>query len=202
MSVFTKPETSSRTLPWAGDKTNYIAVGALAGLAWSASMRGWMVELAREETAFHWLGTFGFILIPGALVGGLLGWTAATDEHETLTRTQRRLLIAAPVVLGVAPLLDPTNVVKAVTTGIGTGGLGVVGLAMLGGWALAGHAKPRTRLVAGIATGVLTLAVGATSVTLGQPLNTPRGAWSAVHSMALVGLLSVASAIPHRLPLR
>lgn len=33
-------------------------LGAIGGIAWAASLRGWMVEIAGSESAFDWVGTF------------------------------------------------------------------------------------------------------------------------------------------------
>jgi hypothetical protein len=49
-----------------------VSLGSLLGLTWSASLRGWMVDVAGDESAFTWTGTFLCLLLPGALVGGLL----------------------------------------------------------------------------------------------------------------------------------
>ncbi|UUZ61534.1 hypothetical protein [Nocardioides sp. B-3] len=83
-----------------------IAVGALAGLARAASLRGWMIEIAGEESSFHWLGTFALLLLPGAAVGGLLGWAAHLRLVGDLAGRRQRWLMASPVLLAAA-LLDP-----------------------------------------------------------------------------------------------
>lgn len=34
----------------------------LAGLTWAAALRGWMVQMAADGSAFHWYGTFALVL--------------------------------------------------------------------------------------------------------------------------------------------
>jgi predicted ester cyclase len=97
------PQGSSA--PW-----TWVAVGAVCGLAWSAALRGYMVELVGSASAFTWSGTFGALLLPGAVTGGLLGWA----EYLRRTGPPRgwRWLALAPLALAVAPMLLP----GAVTT--------------------------------------------------------------------------------------
>ena len=53
-----------------------VLVGAVCGLAWAASLRSFMAEFAGPESTFDWFGTFEGVLLPGAVVGALLGWAA------------------------------------------------------------------------------------------------------------------------------
>ncbi len=69
--------------------------GAVAGLTWAAGLRGWMIHMAGDESAFHWLGTFALILAPGLLAGGLIGLA----EHR------RRTGGSQPVVAHPLPVL-------------------------------------------------------------------------------------------------
>ena len=57
-----------------GGPTTTVLVGALCGLAWAASLRGFMAQIAGPESTVDWAGTFGWILVPGILAGALLGW--------------------------------------------------------------------------------------------------------------------------------
>ena len=51
-----------------------VALGALCGLAWAASFRAVMSEYAGAGSTVAWFETFAAILLPGVIVGGLLGW--------------------------------------------------------------------------------------------------------------------------------
>jgi hypothetical protein len=46
-----------------------VAVGALAGLAWSAALRAFMFEVAGDQARVDATGTFAFVLLPGAVIG-------------------------------------------------------------------------------------------------------------------------------------
>ncbi len=53
-----------------------VLAGAVLGLAWGAALRGWMVTLALEFgdwPRFTGAGTFGSVLAPATVTGGLLG---------------------------------------------------------------------------------------------------------------------------------
>ena len=79
----------------------FILVGAVAGLAWSAALRGYMMQLAGPASVFTFGGTFGIILPAGTSVGALLGWA----EFQRRAGHQHWLLIAAPLLLAVLPCL-------------------------------------------------------------------------------------------------
>jgi hypothetical protein len=51
-----------------------ILLGAVVGLTWAASLRGYMMVLAGPTSTFTFSGTFGIILPAGTLTGALLGW--------------------------------------------------------------------------------------------------------------------------------
>ena len=184
--------------PWSRSPVARVCAGVVAGLAWSAGMRAWMVEIAGDESTFSWVGTFGFVLVPGAVVGGLLGWAARRRDEGPVSRRTRRLLVAAPLLLSVA-LVDPSNLQRIFTTGEGTGALGIVGVGMLGGYALGGHGRPVLRAVSGAATAALLVAVGAFSAMLAGAGWSARGVWGALLVSSLVGVLCLGCALPHRL---
>src|SRR4051794_1530374 len=58
-----------------------VVAGAVAGLTWAAALRGWMIQMAGDSSAFQWVGTSALILTPGLLVGGLIGLA----EHRRRT---------------------------------------------------------------------------------------------------------------------
>jgi hypothetical protein len=51
-----------------------VLLGGLCGLAWAAGLRGFMTQIVQEDSRVSWSGTFGYILLPGLLIGLLLGW--------------------------------------------------------------------------------------------------------------------------------
>lgn len=170
-----------------------VAIGMVAGLTWSAALRGWMMQLAGQGSTFTWL-TFDFVLLPGTVVGALLGGAAATHAGG---RTPRRILVLAPVLLA-AVLVDPTMMLLLVRTGYGGGSVLVVVTALCGGYALT-HRRVSLLTVLGGLTSVSGLAAIAFAATMAAPLATARGVWMCAFGVALVLLLCFASALPHRL---
>ena len=81
-------------------RLRFVLAGALLGLTWAASLRGYMMQIAGPDSTFTFSGTFGIILPSGTLTGALLGWAAY--QHQA--GRQYRLLIAAPLLLGVLPV--------------------------------------------------------------------------------------------------
>jgi hypothetical protein len=108
---------------WRVPGGSLIAIGATRGVAWTAGFRTYMVELVGTDSAFTWDGTVGAILLPGAVVGGLLGWAESLRRNGGDKR--RRWLALSPLVLAVAPLLRPGAVVELFTTGNGGAAIGV-----------------------------------------------------------------------------
>ena len=168
-----------------------VVVGVLCGLAWAAALRGWMAQLAGDESRFSWL-TVALVLLPGAAVGGLLGWAART--RATRTRTARWL--AWSPALFASALLDPTIFRALVTNGEGSGALMVVLTAVAGGFVLGRHRWSVLRGLAAVvlAAGLLLLtAIG----TMAGPVTTARGAWVCLYGLVLMVLLCLASALPY-----
>lgn len=172
-----------------------VVVGAVCGVAWSASLRGWMIQVAGAESAFTWLGTFGLLLAPGTALGGLLGWAVHLQRGEGLAGARRRWLLASPVLLA-APLLDPNLFRAFVTSGLGGGALGVLLTGLTGGYAIAGSGSRLRRTVAGVAATVLILACGSI-VAADAPLTTPHGAWVALQAVSLLAVLCAACSLPY-----
>jgi hypothetical protein len=176
-----------------------VLAGALGGLAWAASIRAYMVEIAGMSSRFEWVGTFAQILLPGVAIGVLLG----TAEYFRRTGGRRgwRWLAVAPILFAIAALLSPGAVEALVTTGLGGGALVVPITGMLGGFAVSGRGPLWARIV----TGVLALAV-VVAGPIGQlviapsrlALTEPRGAWVALLLASLTVVLAFASSIPHR----
>jgi hypothetical protein len=173
-----------------------IAIGALGGLAWAASLRGWMIQIAGPESSFHWQGTFVLILLPGTALGGLLGWAAHLQLTGKLSGRLQRWLMASPLLLAAA-LLDPRIFQLLITNGQGGGALGVVVIGMTGGYALSRRGSRTGTTISGLVA--LFLTVACASIAAGtNPFTTPQGAWIATHVVALLGVLCVACSIPYR----
>lgn len=184
-----------RRLPRPG-RTAIVAIGATCGLAWACGLRAFMVAVAGDGSTFTWVGTFVWILLPGALVGGLLGWA----EHLRRSGRPRRGLVAAPLLFAgvlLPGLLQPSTMFEG---GIGGGAIGLPIIGMLGAYALAGRWIPARVLGGSLA--VAGLAVWALTATeVGGPafaLDTAHGIWATTLLYGLLVLLAVATSIPLR----
>ena len=170
-----------------------VLVGAVCGLAWAASLRSFMAQFAGPESTFDWFGTFEGVLLPGAVVGALLGWAAHLRGRAP------RWLVAAPLVF---VLFTPSALVSVFVDGLGGGAIAVPLLGMAGGYALAGRGPRWARWAAGAVAllavpGWLVLASFAGGTLA---LTTPRGAWIAVLFLSPLAVLSFGAALPHRAP--
>lgn len=171
-----------------------IAIGAVAGLAWGAGLRAFMVEVAGPASStFDWYGTFEGILLPGLVTGALLGWA----EHLRRTGGRRgwRWLALAPLAFVAA---TPGVLVSVITDGgIGGGAIALPLFAMAGGYAVSGRGPVWARLAAGVVGLVPVVAVPVVAVLVGGFIG-PRGAWAVVLFSSFCAVLSLACAIPHR----
>lgn len=149
-----------------------IAIGAVGGLGWAASMRGMMAQLAGFESEFHWLGTFGFIMVPGTIMGALFGWAFA----RRIARRRRRAawLTLAPFVM----LADPATL-PLLAAFIGAGFL------------FSDRSRPWVRRLAGTSSFVFLAAVpiGAAFVI---GVTTPHGAWLTIQLATLIWIPALA----------
>jgi hypothetical protein len=172
-----------------------VAVGTVLGIAWSASLRGFMAQLAGPESQVTWVGTFGAVILPGAVVGALLGLAG----HRRGTGPV--WLACSPLLLAVAPLALPGAVTTLVTTGQGSAAIGVSVLALLGGWSLSGRGRRWARIPAGLfAYAVVPAAYVAPPLRPELDPSTPYGAWVATLFSTLFVLLSLACAVAMRRP--
>ncbi len=174
-----------------------VLVGTVCGLAWASSLRVVMAEFAGPESTFDWFGTFEGVLLPGAVVGCLLGWAAHLWRRPG--GRPPRWLAGAPLVFVLA---NPAVVVSVFVDGLGGGALAVPLFGMAGGYALAGGGPRWGRWAAGA---VALLPVPGWLVTAsfaGGPLAlaTPRGAWVAVLFLSLLAVLTLGCTLPHRAP--
>jgi hypothetical protein len=95
-----------------------------------------------------WLGTFGGILLPAAVVGALLG--AAAYAAETAESTRWRWALLSPLLLaGAAAVVTENFLTTLITTGMGGGAIGVALIGVLGGDALSGFGAHWRRWASG-----------------------------------------------------
>ena len=125
-----------------------LVVGGVCGLAWAASLRGFMSQIAAADSSVSWLGTFGWILLPGVITGVLLAWA----EHLRRIGGRRgwRWLALAPLSFAgvlLSGLADPGSMFEG---GIGGGAIGVPLYAMAGGFALSRHGPIWARIACGV----------------------------------------------------
>lgn len=178
---------------------SYVLVGAVCGLAWAAGFRAFMRELAGYDSQFGWGGTFGGILAPGLIVGGLLGLAAA--KIATGRNRGVRWFVLSPLLLAVAPMLLPGALLSFLAQGLGGGAVLVALLAMAGGCAL-GTVGPRwARAVCGL-VGVLGIGAAVVAVPLvggaRLALTEPEGLWVGALAASFVAVLMIATSIPLR----
>jgi hypothetical protein len=168
-------------------RIRFILVGAVVGLTWAASLRGFMMVLAGPASTFTYSGTFGIIIPTGTIVGALLGWA----EYQRRNGHQHGLLIAAPLLIGIIPNLA--------ATGLDNGPIGLALVAMAGGYAISGRGPLWTRIVAG----TVNLSGVAVTFIASKPFpdlsyTTPRGAWFDTLASSLGLTLALACSIPMR----
>lgn len=184
-----------------------IAIGGVCGLAWAAGLRGFMAELAGFDSVVDWYGTFVQVLLPGVLIGVLVGWA----EHVRRSGGRRgwRWLAAAPLLFPIAVFVSP-EVINAVfagqplfSGGIGGGAIAVPLFGMAGGYALSGRGPLWSRLTLGVValTPIPGWAIASALFGPEFALTTPRGAWVALLFYSFVATLALACTIPH-LPVR
>ena len=196
---------SQGMIPSARSAAPVIAIGGVCGLAWAAGLRGFMAELAGSGSSVSWYGTFAQILLPGVIVGTLLGW--AEHIRRTGGRLRWRWLAAAPIAFTVAVFVSP-DVFKAIVNGqpplsggIGGGAIAVPLFGMAGGYVLSGRGPLWSRVMLGvIAIAPIPGWALASSAAFGPrfALTTPRGAWLALLFYSFIATLDLACTIPHR----
>jgi hypothetical protein len=170
-------------------RTRLILLGAVLGVAWAASLRGFMMVLAGPDSTFTFTGTFGIIIPTGTLVGALLGWA----EYQRRIGHRYGLLIAAPLLIGIIPNLA--------TAGLDAGPIDLALVAMAGGYAISGRGPLWARIVAG----TVNLAGIAVIFLASKPFpdlsyTTPHGAWFDTLAASLGMTLALAGSIPMRRP--
>ena len=171
--------------PIARDRLRFILTGAVIGIAWAASLRGFMQQLAGPTSAFSFSGTFGIIIPAGTATGALLGWA----EYQRRIGLQYPLLIAAPLLIALIPALF--------TGQLDGGPIGLALGAMVGGFSVSGRGPLWARMVAAVA------GFAGVPVTFFAPkpypdlsVTTPHGAWFCTLASSLFVTLALASSIP------
>jgi hypothetical protein len=179
-------------------------LGAVIGVAWAAALRGWMAELAGRVSEFEWLGTFLLILLPGAVVGFLLG--LADHARRTGGRPGWRWLALAPLILGLTPQLVPGAFEQLIATGIGGAAIGVAVFGILAGFAVSRRGPVWLRIVSSLPPIFFIVVAALFSLGL-EPGDygdisrlelEPRATWVAVTVVSLMIVFAFACSIPHR----
>lgn len=177
-----------------------VLVGGLLGLTWAAGLRGFMAQIAQGDSSVSWSGTFGYVLLPGLVIGLLLGWA----EHLRTTGGRRRWRwLALSPLLFAAVLFSqgPVGLLGVFENGLGGGAIGVPLYAMAGGYAISGRGPRWSRLACG-ALALTSIPIWALTVeSFAGPdlaVTTPRGLWVALYFYSFVAVLAFAAAIPHR----
>jgi hypothetical protein len=196
------PQRADRTVlvPAAWQAT---AIGSLAGLGWAASLRGLMVQVAGADSSFDWARTFVWVLLPGTMIGALLGRALWRLSRGSLPH--RRWLVWSPMLFGAVLLSKPLDLLHGFAGGVGLSAVAVPALCMAGGYAIAGRGAAWLRVLAGLVpvSAVPIWALVATDV--GGPSLSPttaHGAWCASLLWSLLATFALAAAIPHLRPSR
>ena len=177
-----------------------VAVGALCGLAWACGLRGFMTQVTTGPSAVTWTGTFVLILLPGLVVGLLLG--LAEHLRRTTANPRGRLLVWSPfafVAVLVVGLVQHGTILQG---GIGGGALALPAFGVAGAYALAGRGRWARLGCALLALVPVPAWILATSSFAGSSLSIthPKGAWVAVYFWSFLAVLMVATSVPLRIP--
>ena len=190
-----------KAMPDTRARVSLLLLGALVGLAWACGLRGFMAEVAGDDSGVSWGMTFGYVLLPGVVTGLLLGWA----EHLRTSGGRRgwRWLALAPLTFTAVLFSEgPLGFLGILEDGLGGGAIGVPLYGIVGGYALSGRGPLWARVVCGLLafTVVPIWALTVTSFAAHLALDTPRGAWVAVHYYSLMLILMLGCSIPHRAP--
>ena len=177
-----------------------VLLGGLLGLAWAAGLRGFMAQITQGDSSVSWSGTFAYVLLPGLLVGLLLGW--AEHLRSTGGRRRWRWLALSPLLFAAVLFSQgPLGLLGIFENGLGGGAIGVPLLAMAGGYAVSGRGPRWGRLACG-ALALTAIPIWALTVeSFAGPdlaVTTPRGLWVALYFYSFLAVLAFAAAIPHR----
>ncbi|HEX2809228.1 MAG TPA: hypothetical protein VHN80_23940 [Kineosporiaceae bacterium] len=176
-----------------------VAIGALVGLAWSATLRAFMWEVAGDAARADAVGTLAFVLLPGAVIGAVLSGVEWQRRRGPLRH--RRWVVWTPMLFAAVLLQNPADLIGGFAGGVGLAAVAVPGLCMIGGYGLSGHGPRPLRAVCILVLIAAVPAWALTATTVGGPgmsLTTPHGAWGAVLYWSLLVTFSIAAGLPHR----
>ena len=171
-------------------------VGAAAGFAWAGSLRGFMAEIVGDGSNASWLGTFGWVLLPGTLAGALLGWA----ERERRRGRPHRVLVWSPLLFGAVLLPGLTDIGALLEDGIGGGAIAVPIVLIVGAFALSAR-QVWIRVVCTIVfvAALSVWSIAATAVGGAEfAVNTPYGAWATILYFGLLVTGALATSLPLR----
>jgi hypothetical protein len=181
------------------DAAALVIGGGTCGLAWAAGLRGFMAQIT-DDSSVSWAGISGYVLLPGLVVGMLLGWAEHLRGRAGVApgagSPSRRLLLTA-VLFSHGSL----QVLGIFEDGIGGGALGVPLYAMAGGYALSGRGPRWGRATCGVLVLTAVPIWALTAESIAGPdfvVTNPRGFWVAVYYYSFLAVFSLAAAIPHR----
>ena len=178
--------------------TRLVLVGAVAGLAWAAGLRGFMAEVAGEDSSVEWVSTFVWVLLPGTVIGALLAWA----EHIRRSGGRRgwRWLALSPLLFSAVLFSHGLDFGTLAEDGVGGGAIGVPVIGMVGGYALSGRGPLWSRIVCGLLASSAIPVWVITAPDIGPGLNvaSSHGAWMALYYWSFLAVLMLACSIPHR----
>jgi hypothetical protein len=178
-----------------------LAVGALVGLAWFAALRALTWEVAGNEPRVDAIGTVAFVLLPGAVIGAVIG--GAERQRRRGSVSHRRWVVWTPLLFAAVLLQNPRDLLGGFDGGVGLSAVAVPAICMIGGYGLSGHGPRWLRAACVLVLIGCVPAWALTATSVGGPtmgLNTPHGAWGAVLCWSLLVTFSIAAGLPHRTP--
>jgi hypothetical protein len=159
-----------------------------------------MTQVTTDPSNVTWVGKFDWILLPGVVMGVLLGWT----EHvrQTTANPRARWLVWSPFVFTLPLIGDLILHGATLQGGIGSGLIGMPAIGVIGAYAIGGR-----RLWARILCGLLAASAipiwALTATGIGGPslgLGEAKGLWMALYYWAFLAFLMLACAIALRIP--
>jgi len=157
-----------------------------------------MSELA-SASRVDWFGTFGAILVPGAVVGALLAIAWARGAAGA-TRGMGWFALA-PLAFVVGTIVQPEVLENLLSGGFGLGEIAFTAFVVAGGFGIGGGRPRWARWTCAVIGAAFLVALVASLSVAGGPrfaLTEPRGAWLAVLAGSLGALIMIAEAIPFR----